>query len=120
MQIVGQNHLKVTDNLEKSRTSVPVFTSTSRFSSCRNFNSFCLVGDFQLLTEQCLGNNFLENICSHCGDIVFQVLAEREKRIDSESLANSTDDLNEKSRQAQAQHLLEEIRQAVHEANAKG
>lgn len=49
----------------------------------------------------------------------FQVLAEREKRIGNESLANSTDSLNE-SKQAQAQHLLEEIRQAVHEANAKG
>lgn len=47
------------------------------------------------------------------------MLAEREKRIGGDSLTNSTDDLNE-SKQAQAQQLLEEIRQAVHEANAKG
>lgn len=49
-----------------------------------------------------------------------QVLAEREKRSGSDSLSNSTTDLNEKNKQAQAQHLLEEIRQAVQEANAKG
>lgn len=48
------------------------------------------------------------------------MLAEREKRAGGDSLSNSTDDLNEKNKQAQAQHLLEEIRQAVHEANAKG
>lgn len=47
-----------------------------------------------------------------------KVLAEREKRIGGESLNNSSDDLSEKNRTAQ--HLLEEIRQAVSEANAKG
>ncbi|XP_031347575.1 uncharacterized protein LOC116173971 isoform X2 [Photinus pyralis] len=46
-----------------------------------------------------------------------QVLAEREKRIGSESVSNSTDDLSEKNKTAQ--HLLEEIRQAVSEANAR-
>ncbi|XP_025836703.1 uncharacterized protein LOC108734606 isoform X3 [Agrilus planipennis] len=48
-----------------------------------------------------------------------QVLAEREKRIDSGSVTSSTDDLTEKSKST-AQHLLEEIRQAVNEANARG
>lgn len=47
-----------------------------------------------------------------------QVLAEREKRMGTESLSNSTDELNEKSKST-AQHLLEEIRQAVSEANAR-
>ncbi|XP_045463648.1 uncharacterized protein LOC123673221 isoform X2 [Harmonia axyridis] len=46
-----------------------------------------------------------------------QVLAQREKRNDS--LSSSTDELNEKSKHDAAQHLLEEIRQAVNEANAK-
>ncbi|KAK4877137.1 hypothetical protein RN001_009643 [Aquatica leii] len=46
-----------------------------------------------------------------------QVLAEREKRIGSDSVNNSTDDLSEKNKTAQ--HLLEEIRQAVSEANAR-
>lgn len=47
-----------------------------------------------------------------------QVLAEREKRMGSDSTNNSTDDLSEKNKTAQ--HLLEEIRQAVSEANARG
>lgn len=47
-----------------------------------------------------------------------QVLAQREKRNDS--LSSSTDELNEKCKHDAAQHLLEEIRQAVNEANAKG
>ncbi|KAF5288291.1 hypothetical protein FQA39_LY04059 [Lamprigera yunnana] len=46
-----------------------------------------------------------------------QVLAEREKRISSDSVNNSTDDLSEKNKTAQ--NLLEEIRQAVSEANAR-
>lgn len=46
------------------------------------------------------------------------MLAEREKRIGSDSVTNSTDDLSEKNKTAQ--HLLEEIRQAVSEANARG
>lgn len=45
------------------------------------------------------------------------MLAEREKRFGSE--AGSTEELNDKKNNA-AQHLLEEIRQAVNEANAKG
>lgn len=45
------------------------------------------------------------------------MLAEREKRIGSDSVNNSTDDLSEKNKTAQ--HLLEEIRQAVSEANAR-
>ncbi|XP_065161310.1 uncharacterized protein Spn isoform X5 [Atheta coriaria] len=49
----------------------------------------------------------------------FQVLAEREKRIGTESLTASQDELNEKSKST-AQHLLEEIRQAVNEANQRG
>ncbi|XP_060519961.1 uncharacterized protein LOC132698107 isoform X4 [Cylas formicarius] len=48
-----------------------------------------------------------------------QVLAEREKRLSSDSVHSSTDELNEKSKNNAAQHLLEEIRQAVNEANAK-
>lgn len=50
--------------------------------------------------------------------LYYQVLAEREKRMGSESITSSTDDLND--RKATAQHLLEEIRQAVSEANARG
>lgn len=49
-----------------------------------------------------------------------QVLAEREKRLGSDSVTSSTDELNEKSKDDPAHHLLEEIRQAVSEANAKG
>lgn len=45
-------------------------------------------------------------------------MAEREKRIGSDSINNSSDDLSEKNKTAQ--HLLEEIRQAVSEANARG
>lgn len=37
----------------------------------------------------------------------------------SDSISSSIDDLNEKGKQT-AQHLLEEIRQAVSEANARG
>ncbi|XP_030765618.1 uncharacterized protein LOC115889701 isoform X2 [Sitophilus oryzae] len=48
-----------------------------------------------------------------------QVLAEREKRLGSDSVTSSTDELNEKSKNDPAHHLLEEIRQAVSEANAK-
>ncbi|CAH1180314.1 unnamed protein product [Phaedon cochleariae] len=48
-----------------------------------------------------------------------QVLAEREKRFGSDSLNSSTDELNEKIKDDPAHHLLEEIRQAVNEANAK-
>ncbi|CAH2004152.1 unnamed protein product [Acanthoscelides obtectus] len=48
-----------------------------------------------------------------------QVLAEREKRLGSDSVSSSTDELNEKSKNDPAHHLLEEIRQAVNEANAK-
>ncbi|XP_050311669.1 neurabin-1 isoform X2 [Anthonomus grandis grandis] len=49
-----------------------------------------------------------------------QVLAEREKRLGSDSVTSSTDELNEeKSKEDPAHHLLEEIRQAVSEANAK-
>ncbi|XP_066255923.1 uncharacterized protein Spn isoform X3 [Euwallacea similis] len=48
-----------------------------------------------------------------------QVLAEREKRLGSDSVSSSTDELNEKSKDDPAHHLLEEIRQAVSEANAK-
>lgn len=48
------------------------------------------------------------------------MLAEREKRMGVDSINNSTDDLNEKSNRQTAQHLLEEIRQAVTEANARG
>ncbi|KAH1010365.1 hypothetical protein HUJ05_004669 [Dendroctonus ponderosae] len=48
-----------------------------------------------------------------------QVLAEREKRLGSDSATSSTDELNEKSKSDPAHHLLEEIRQAVSEANAK-
>jgi neurabin len=48
-----------------------------------------------------------------------QVLAEREKRLSTDSLNSSTDELSEKSKHCPAQHLLEEIRQAVNEANAK-
>ncbi|XP_076264918.1 protein phosphatase 1 regulatory subunit spinophilin isoform X4 [Rhynchophorus ferrugineus] len=48
-----------------------------------------------------------------------QVLAEREKRLGSDSVTSSMDDLNEKSKNDPAHHLLEEIRQAVSEANAK-
>ncbi|XP_071057520.1 uncharacterized protein [Onthophagus taurus] len=47
-----------------------------------------------------------------------QVLAEREKRMGNESLTSSTDELSEKSKST-AQHLLEEIRQAVSEANQR-
>lgn len=50
----------------------------------------------------------------------FQVLAEREKRLGSDSVNSSTDELNTKNKHNAAQHLLEEIRQAVSEANAKG
>lgn len=50
---------------------------------------------------------------------MLKVLAEREKRIGSESVTSSMDELNEKGKQT-AQHLLEEIRQAVSEANARG
>ncbi|CAH0546934.1 unnamed protein product [Brassicogethes aeneus] len=46
-----------------------------------------------------------------------QVLADREKRLGNESINSSTDELDDKN--AAAQHLLEEIRQAVNEANAK-
>ncbi|XP_049819529.1 uncharacterized protein LOC109595347 isoform X2 [Aethina tumida] len=46
-----------------------------------------------------------------------QVLAEREKRLGNESISSSTDELNDKN--AAAQQLLEEIRQAVSEANTK-
>ncbi|KAG5890937.1 hypothetical protein JTB14_019875 [Gonioctena quinquepunctata] len=48
-----------------------------------------------------------------------QVLAEREKRLGTDSVSSSTDELNEKTKDDPAHHLLEEIRQAVHEANAK-
>nr|XP_023016595.1 uncharacterized protein LOC111505922 isoform X2 [Leptinotarsa decemlineata] len=49
-----------------------------------------------------------------------QVLAEREKRLGGDSTSSSTDDLNDKTtKDDPAHHLLEEIRQAVHEANAK-
>ncbi|KRT84865.1 Sterile alpha motif containing protein [Oryctes borbonicus] len=47
-----------------------------------------------------------------------QVLAEREKRMGNESVTSSTDELSEKSKNT-AQHLLEEIRQAVSEANSR-
>ncbi|KAK9704042.1 SAM domain (Sterile alpha motif) [Popillia japonica] len=48
-----------------------------------------------------------------------QVLAEREKRMGNESVTSSTDELSDKSKQNTAQHLLEEIRQAVSEANSR-
>ncbi|CAG9854132.1 unnamed protein product [Phyllotreta striolata] len=48
-----------------------------------------------------------------------QVLAEREKRLGSDSTHSSTDELNEKTRDDPAHHLLEEIRQAVNEATSK-
>lgn len=48
-----------------------------------------------------------------------QVLAEREKRLGSDSVHSSTDELNEKTKDDPAHHLLEEIRQAVNEANSK-
>ncbi|KAJ8934618.1 hypothetical protein NQ318_012652 [Aromia moschata] len=48
-----------------------------------------------------------------------QVLAEREKRFGCDSINSSTDELNDKSKNDPAHHLLEEIRQAVNEANAK-
>lgn len=38
----------------------------------------------------------------------------------NESVTSSTDELSEKSKQNTAQHLLEEIRQAVSEANSRG
>lgn len=47
-------------------------------------------------------------------------MAEREKRLGSESINSSTDELNERTKNDPAHHLLEEIRQAVNEANAKG
>lgn len=52
--------------------------------------------------------------------LFLKVLAEREKRLGSESMNSSIDELNEKSKNDPAHHLLEEIRQAVNEANAKG
>lgn len=52
--------------------------------------------------------------------LIKQVLAEREKRLGSDSVTSSTDELSEKSKDDPAHHLLEEIRQAVSEANAKG
>lgn len=48
-----------------------------------------------------------------------QVLADRERRSTGDSLSSSTDELNERDRHDPAHHLLEEIRQAVNEANAK-
>ncbi|XP_028149950.2 uncharacterized protein LOC114343319 isoform X3 [Diabrotica virgifera virgifera] len=48
-----------------------------------------------------------------------QVLAEREKRLGTDSVSSSTDDLNDSSKEDPAHHLLEEIRQAVNEANSK-
>ncbi|KAJ8933539.1 hypothetical protein NQ314_013952, partial [Rhamnusium bicolor] len=48
-----------------------------------------------------------------------QVLAEREKRLGTDSINSSTDELNDKTKNDPAHHLLEEIRQAVNEANAK-
>lgn len=52
--------------------------------------------------------------------LFLQVLAEREKRMGNESVTSSTDELSDKSKQNTAQHLLEEIRQAVSEANSRG
>lgn len=51
--------------------------------------------------------------------LFFQVLAEREKRLGGD-VSSSTDELETKAKHKTAQHLLEEIRQAVNEANAKG
>ncbi|XP_044269794.1 uncharacterized protein LOC123014647 isoform X2 [Tribolium madens] len=48
-----------------------------------------------------------------------KVLSEREKRFSSDTLNSSCEELTEKSKHNAAQHLLEEIRQAVNEANAK-
>ncbi|XP_057658198.1 uncharacterized protein LOC130895088 isoform X2 [Diorhabda carinulata] len=48
-----------------------------------------------------------------------QVLAEREKRLGGDSATSSTDELNDRSKDDPAHHLLEEIRQAVNEANSK-
>ncbi|XP_008191012.2 uncharacterized protein Spn isoform X2 [Tribolium castaneum] len=48
-----------------------------------------------------------------------QVLSEREKRFSSDTLNSSCEELTERSKHNAAQHLLEEIRQAVNEANAK-
>lgn len=56
---------------------------------------------------------------NNCYVFFFKVLAEREKRMGSDSITSSIDDLNEKSKNT-AQHLLEEIRQAVNEASSRG